>query len=102
MTTSIALLKNLVKVANHTGKIEDMSHSKVGSFRKIEIKVSYSPILDKANDIFPYWKLEMKEEEFQKTIILNGKQINEVKDIYNGFISQGLKESYIQDNLLPY
>lgn len=95
-------LKNTMKVAKHTGEMECFSASKRNDYREFSIIVSYYPAHDPKNDIYPYWTVNMKEEDCYKTEHLNGNQLHEVRDMYNGFITQGIGESYLQNNLLPY
>lgn len=102
MKISINDLKNTMKVANSDNTITDFSAKIVNDHRDISIKVSYNPNYLPKEDIHSLWKIEMKEEEDFKTIYISGENLNEVKDIYNGFISQGIGESYLRNNIIPY
>ena len=95
-------LKNIMKVATAKKEIESISQSKKNDFRDIEIKLSYSPLLSPKDDVYPYWKLEMREEENFKAIFINGTNLKDVKNIFNRFTSQGEKETYLLDNFINY
>lgn len=96
MHLSINDLKNNTNVATFTGKPVTFSAKICNEFRDISIFISYFPELKPEEDIYPYWKVEMNEEEFCKTVFLNGKDLKEVKDIYNGFTNQGKDESFVE------
>lgn len=97
MKLSIKDLENNIIVANHIGKTDTFSAKICNEDRDISIFVSYCPDNKPDEDIYPFWKIEMNEEEFMKTIYLNGNDLKEVRDIYNGFCNQGKDESFIEN-----
>lgn len=102
MKITIGQLKNTIKVANHTEEMDCFSASIKNEHREFSIIVSYYPTSKPKEDIYPYWTINMKEEDLYKTEHLNGTDLRQVRDIYNAFISQGIGESYLENNLLPY
>jgi len=95
MKTTLTNIKNTMIVAKKTQNIEHFSCSIRNKDRDISIVCTYSPFKDKKQDIYPYWEIEMKEEEYQRKVVLGGDDIHEVRDIFNGFCAQG-KESYLE------
>jgi hypothetical protein len=91
MKITIGMLKNIIAVANDSGEMECCTVSIKNEQREISIICSYYPRKDPAQDIYPYWTLNMKEEEFYKTETFNGKDLKGVRDTYNAFITQGQK-----------
>ncbi len=89
---NLTVIKNSIKVSKHTNNPETFSASISNKERDIKIKVTCFTQKDIKQDIYPYFTIEMEEEEFCKTLFLA--DIKEVRDVYNAFISQG-NESYL-------
>lgn len=102
MPITLQDLKNTMKVAKHTGEMECFTASIKNEHREFSIIVSYYPASDPKNDIYPYWTINMKEESLFKVEHVQGKDLATVRDIYNRFTSQGIGESYLENNLINY
>lgn len=91
MKTTIQDLKNIMKVAKHTNCQQNISARISNDERGIKITVSYSPTLNKKEDIYPFWLIDMQEEELTFSVNIQGNDLKEVRNIYNDFITQGNK-----------
>lgn len=95
-------IKNGIKVAEHEKTLTEVFEVKLrDKNRDISIKCSYNPTLNKANDEYPYFLLEMKEEEFQRKEFFSKWQIKELRDITNAFLAQG-NESFLETYIPNY
>lgn len=101
-TISISDLKNTMKVAKHTGEMECFTAQRRDKHRDISIIVSYYPQEDKKQDIYPYWTVNMSEEEDFKCVTFGKLDLIKIRDTFNGFMSQGIGESYLNNSLMPY
>lgn len=86
--TTLQDLKNLVKVANHTGKPEDFKASLKNKEIDRSIVVTYSPKNKENKDTPPYWKITIRNREAVSTVLIydDTEGRREVRDIYNTFI----------------
>jgi len=95
-------IKNGMKVAKHENCLTEVFSYKItNKERDIFIKCSFCPILNKENDEYPYFLLEMKEEEFQRKEYFSKWQMKEMKDITNAFLAQG-SESFLENYIPNY
>ena len=94
-TINLQSLKNTIKVAKHTGKEESFNAKHTDKHRDIKIEVTYYPNTKS-------WKIYMEEEEDNRNVFLDGNALHEVRDIFNGFMKQGIGESYLNAEIIPY
>jgi len=94
-------LSNMVKMA-YIGDNSPIVYKRVDEHRDIEIKLSYCPDYCPKDDIYPYFTLEMREEELQTKYFFNTNELPLIKEVFNRFISQGIGESYLQNTMHPY
>lgn len=85
MKMSLKDIKTQIEATNVIGKIEPFSAKLTSNKRDIFIQVTYFNKEDRKQDIYPYWLIEMREEELCKTMHINGNDLKQVRDIYNGF-----------------
>lgn len=97
--------KDLVNMAEMAYKGKGnipIKYKRIDENRDIEITCSFEPQFIPKEDIYPYYKLEMKEEELKTSYFFATTEIPTIVEIWNKFISQGVGESYLQNNMLPY
>lgn len=96
---SLNHLKTQIEAANKLNEIIDFSGVLKNDLRSIQYVVFYSPFKNKKEDIYPYWKIELMEEELRQVVFLNKNELHLVKEILNGFCqSRNNKESFIENN----
>jgi len=94
-TVTLQSLKDTIKVAKHFNKPENFTTSIRNNERDISIIVTYYPDHNPKEDIYPYWLIEMREEELCKKEYLGAKELRKVRDIYASFVNQG-NESFLE------
>lgn len=100
-TRSLKDLKNVIDAATLIGKPLDFSAKRKSPYtgRDISIEITYHPLKNVKEDIYPYWLLEMREEETFRTVMVDKSNLRLVRDIYNGFVNQGKDESFLDNSL---
>lgn len=88
-TTTISQLRNTITVAIHTMEPQNFNTKISNAVRDIYIEVTYFPEKNIKEDIYPYWHIDMVEEEWSKKLFVEGRDLKQVRDIYNGFVNQG-------------
>ncbi len=93
-------LKNTMFVAKKTNKVDDITAKVSNKDREFSIKVTFHPAKDIEKDLFPYWLVEMSEEEFCQKVYFGEKDLKGIKELYNGFINQ--KQESFLNTYVPY
>lgn len=101
MTITQDDLSKMVKMA-HLGNNKSIECKRIDDNRDIEISCTYCPEFCPKDDKYPYFIIKMREEELSGEYFFNTNEFPLIVDVFNKFISQGISESYLQDNMLPY
>lgn len=94
-------LVNLVKMA-HKGNSNSINYKRMDKYRDIEITCTYIPNFCQKDDIYPFFELDMREEEFKTKYYFSTSELPLIVEVFNKFTSQRIGESYLKNNMLPY
>ena len=92
---SMGALGKLMRSAKSKKEISSYSVRRLDQFRDIHAKVFFYPYRNEEDDIYPFWKLMLVEEERKQEVYLGEYDTDAVYKILNEFMNQGKDESFL-------